>query len=168
MPRINGYIIAGTARIGESFYRLTILERESTVMLNKTTTTLAFAAACLTLAAIPAAQAQYYNQTEAVQPPAMQYEPNVQTQVETNRPQASRGDFGDWSARRNVIESARYDRILESNIGFRHYRMRKECGPITDPQLHAQCLASFQQYEPVMTGSSLPPRRLRHRWEAGY
>lgn len=137
-------------------------------MMSKTTTGLAFAAACLTLAAIPAAQAQYYSQTEAVQPPAMQYEPSVETRVETTRPLASRGDFGDWSARRNVIASRHYDRMLESSIGFRHYRMRKECGPINDPQLHAQCLASFQQYEPVMTGSSLPPRRHRIYRGAGY
>ena len=134
-------------------------------MITKTSTALAFAAACLSLAATSGAQAQYYNQTEAVPPPAMTYE---QTQVQTTAPLASRGDFGDWSARRNVIASARYDRLLETSPGFRHARMRRECGPITDPQLHAQCLASFQQYEPVMTGSSLPPRRLRHRWEAGY
>ena len=134
-------------------------------MITKTSTALAFAAACLSLAATSGAQAQYYSQTKAVPPPPMTYE---QTQVQTTRPLASRGDFGDWSARRNVIASARYDRLLESNIGFRHSRMRRECGPISDPQLHAQCLASFQQYEPVMTGSSLPPRRLRHRWEAGY
>jgi len=24
--------------------------------------------------------------------------------------------------------------------------MRKECGPITDPQLHRQCLDSFARY----------------------
>jgi hypothetical protein len=126
-------------------------------MLSKTTASLAFAAACLTLAAMPATQAQYYTQPQVLPP-----------QVETNGPQASRGDFGDWSARRNVIESQRYDRLLQTSMGFRHARMRRECGPITDQQLRAQCLASFQQYEPVMTGSSLPPRRLRHRWESGY
>jgi len=126
-------------------------------MLSKTTTTLAFAAACLTLAAVPAAQAQYYTEPTTIQP-----------QVETTGPQASRGDFGDWSARRNVIASQRYDRLLQTNMGFRQARMRRECGPINDPQLRSQCLASFQQYEPTMTGSSIPPRRLRHRWEAGY
>ena len=41
-------------------------------------------------------------------------------------------------------------------------RMRKECGPISDPQLRDQCLASFQQFEPVMTGSSTRPWRERH------
>src|SRR5437879_4050032 len=118
-------------------------------MLSKTTTSLAFAAACLTLAAMPAAQAQYYTQPQVLPP-----------QVETNGPQASRGDFGDWSARRNVIESAHYDRLLQTNMGFRQARMRKECGPINDPQLHDQCMASFDQYEPTMVGSSIPPRRI--------
>ncbi len=27
--------------------------------------------------------------------------------------------------------------------------MRKECGPITDPQLHQGCLDSFAQYSPL-------------------
>ena len=111
-------------------------------MMKKTLTSLAFAAGCaLAFGAMPAAHAQYYN-----------------PQVVTNGPQASRGDFGDWSARRNVIESAHYDRLLQTNMGFRQARMRKECGPISDPQLHASCMASFDQYEPTMTGSTIPPR----------
>ena len=113
-------------------------------MMKKTLTSLAFAAGCaLAFGAMPAAHAQYYN-----------------PQVVTNGPQASRGDFGDWSARRNVIESAHYDRLLQTNMGFRQARMRKECGPITDPQLRQDCLASFQQAEPFM-GSSTPRRNLR-------
>src|SRR5579884_1139734 len=127
-------------------------------MMSKTVSTLAFAAASL-LALATAAQAQYYPQPAIEAPP----------QMVTNGPQASRGDFGDWSARRNVIESAHYDRLLETNMAFRHARMRKECGPISDPQLREQCLASFQQYEPTMVGSSMPPRRWRHyRRSAGY
>jgi len=39
--------------------------------------------------------------------------------------------------------------------------MRKECGPIGDPDLNAQCLASFDQYEPTMYGSSIPPARIQ-------
>ena len=114
-------------------------------MMKKTVTSLAFAAGCaLAFGAAPAAHAQYYN-----------------PQVVTNGPQASRGDFGDWSARRNVIESAHYDRLLQISPGFRQARMRKECGRINDPQLHDQCLASFDQYEPVMVGSSIPPTRIR-------
>jgi hypothetical protein len=86
----------------------------------------------------------------------------VPTQLETNGPQASRGDFGDWSARRNVAESAQYEHLLKSNPGFRNARIRKECGPIGDPQLHQQCMASFQQYEPAMYGSSTPPAWRHH------
>jgi hypothetical protein len=110
-------------------------------MMKKTVTSLAFAAGCaLAFGAMPAAHAQYVN-----------------PQVVTNGPQASRGDFGDWSARRNVIESARYDQLLETSWAFRQARMRKECGRINDAQLHDQCMASFDQYEPTMIGSSIPP-----------
>jgi hypothetical protein len=121
-------------------------------MTSKTVTSLAFAAGCvLALGAMPSAQAQYYPQ------PVI----DMGTTVHTNAPQASRGDFGDWSAMRNNIESARYDRLLQTNPGFRQARMRKECGPINDPQLHAQCMASFDQFEPMMVGSSAPPPRFQ-------
>jgi hypothetical protein len=114
----------------------------------KTVISLAFAAACV--AFVPSANAQI-----------------VQNELVTNGPQASRGDFGDWSARRNVIESRHYDRLLQTNLGFRHARMRRECGPIRDLQLRSSCLASFNQYEP-MVGSSIPPRRYRTAPAAGY
>ena len=131
-------------------------------MTSKTITSLAFAAGCvLALGAMPSAQAQYYPQQYYPQRP-------MTTTLEINGPQASRGDFGDWSARRNNIESAHYDRLLQTSPGFRHARMRKECGPIQDAQLRDQCLASFQQYEPTMTGSSMPPRRHRIHRNAGY
>ena len=64
------------------------------------------------------------------------------------------------AARQNVVQSQRYDRMLETNRGFRKARMRKECGPITDQQLRQQCLASFHQDEPY-TGSSSPRRPAR-------
>jgi hypothetical protein len=38
--------------------------------------------------------------------------------------------------------------------------MRRECGPITDQELHQQCLASFQQDTPY-TGSSSPRNSYR-------
>ena len=127
--------------------------------MTKSVMSLAFAAGCiLALGAMPSAQAQYY------QP---QPQPYLGTTVETNGPQASRGDFGDWSARRNVIESARYDRLLQTSMGFRHARMRKECGPISDPQLHSSCMASFDQFEP-MVGSTRAPRTYRTYPGAGY
>ncbi len=130
-------------------------------MMNKTVTSLAFAAGCaLAMASMPSAQAQYY---PAPPPPAA-----APPQLVTNGPQASRGDFGDWSARRNVVESAHYDRLLQTNLAFRQARERKECGPIGDPQMHAQCMASFSQYEPVMVGSSTPPHHYRLRHRRGY
>jgi hypothetical protein len=71
------------------------------------------------------------------------------TEMVTNGPQTNPGDISSsWSARRNVAESEHYDRLLERNPAFRQARERKECGPITDPQLHQQCLDSFAQYEP--------------------
>jgi len=111
------------------------------------TTSLAFAAACLMMVSgVPAALAQ-----TAGGPP----------QLVTNGPQTDAGDVSpSWSAPRNVIESERYDRLLETSGAFREVRMRKECGPITDPQLRAECFASFNQDEPY-AGSSTPPRSYR-------
>lgn len=90
--------------------------------MRKTVTSLALAAGCALALAIPAAQAQ--------------------TRVMTNGPQPTPGDSS-ASAARNNAESAHYDRLLERSPAFRQARMRKECGPITDPQLHQSCIASF-------------------------
>jgi hypothetical protein len=66
------------------------------------------------------------------------------TELITNGPQISPGDnSGEWSAQRNVAESRSYERLLHTNRGFRQARIRKECGPIDDPTLHQQCVASF-------------------------
>jgi hypothetical protein len=59
-----------------------------------------------------------------------------------------------------VTQSQQYDRLLETNRGFRQARMRKECGPITDPQLRQNCFATFNQDEPY-AGSSTPRRNDR-------
>ena len=65
-------------------------------------------------------------------------------EVVTNGPQTNPGDSsGSWSARANVRDSKRYDALVHSNAGFRANRIRKECGPINDRQLHAECVASF-------------------------
>ena len=91
---------------------------------------LAVAAVCLTaIAAAPAARAQMgANGTELI----------------TNGPQADPGDApGARSGMQNVRDSARYESVVRSNPNFRAARERKECGPIGDPQLHADCLASF-------------------------
>lgn len=80
-------------------------------------------------------------------------------QLVTNGPQSTGVErSGDWSARQNVIQSRHYTRMLETSPSFRHARMRKECGPITDAQLHSSCVASFSEYAPsTMTGSSTAP-----------
>jgi hypothetical protein len=73
--------------------------------------------------------------------------PSAGTQLITNGPQVNPGDVSpSWSPQRNVAESEQYDRLLKTNPAFRQARMRKECGPITDPQLHHQCLESFARY----------------------
>lgn len=106
-------------------------------MFSKTATGLALAAACVLGIAIA--------QPAQAQPP----------EVVTNGPQTNPGDVQGWSARQNVIQSQRYDRMVATNPAFRASRMKKECGPINDPQLHAQCIASFRQYE----GAGTPQRR---------
>jgi len=47
------------------------------------------------------------------------------------------------SAQQNVKESEQYERALCGNAAFLAKRIKQECDPITDPQLHESCLASF-------------------------
>jgi hypothetical protein len=62
----------------------------------------------------------------------------------TNGPQINPGDrSGSWSAQHNVRDSQRYEGLVQTNPSFRANRMRKECGPIDDRELHASCVASF-------------------------
>lgn len=46
-------------------------------------------------------------------------------------------------AQQNVRESQQYESLVCSNPAFRAKRVAQECGPITDPQLHQSCVASF-------------------------
>ena len=96
----------------------------------KIMTSLALSAAFLTaIATMPAARGQM-GTSGAV--------------VVTNGPQVDPGDTsGSWSARRNVRDSERYEAVVHANGSFRANRISKECGPINDPQLHANCVASF-------------------------
>ena len=96
----------------------------------KIMTSLAFSAAFLTtIATMPAARAQM-STSGAV--------------VVTNGPQIDPGDRpGAWSAQQNVRDSKRYEAVVHANSSFRANRIDKECGPIDDPQLHANCVASF-------------------------
>ena len=125
-------------------------------MMLKAVACLAFAASCFTAIATMPVHAQMagtYSSTPGDNGP------------QSYSAQANQGDMPQSSsARRNVIESKHYDRSLETNRKFRQARMRKECGPITDPELRQSCLASFGQDEPYM-GSSTPRRS--HRSESG-
>jgi len=100
-------------------------------MIMNAAVTLATAAVCLaTIATTSVAYAQTTRPTVVVKHP----------------PIASQGDVSDsWSARQNVIESKQYEQALRTNPAFRQARMRKECGSITDPELHQSCLGSFDR-----------------------
>jgi hypothetical protein len=104
-------------------------------------TGLVFSAAFLTaIATMPTARAEM-NATGA--------------EVVTNGPQANpAGSSGSWSARQNVRDSQRYEAVVHSNSGYRASRVKKECGPINDPQLHASCVASFSQRSSTPNRSS--------------
>ena len=140
-------------------------------MITKSAARLAFVAICLTaIATLSAAHAQmgywpppgpYGPRLSPYGPPPGAYGPAPGTyapqsryvpspagpQVITNGPQTGPGDVSpSWSPQRNVAESAQYERLLKESPAFRQARMRKECGPITDPQLHRQCLDSFARY----------------------
>ena len=93
--------------------------------------TLATTAVCLAaIAAAPAAHAQAQRHTVTVK----------------HAPIANPGDVSEsWSAQQNVLESKQYEQLLGTNPAFRQARIKKECGPITDPQLHQGCVASFEQ-----------------------
>lgn len=68
-----------------------------------------------------------------------------ETKVISNGPQANPSErSGARSVRQNVRDSQRYEALMHSNAGFRAGRLKKECGPISDPQLHASCVASFE------------------------
>lgn len=49
----------------------------------------------------------------------------------------------DPGAAANVRQSQTYEQVLQGNSSFRAKRMQQECGPVTDPELHASCVASF-------------------------
>jgi hypothetical protein len=61
----------------------------------------------------------------------------AQAPMPTNDPQAMA----------NVRAAKDYNAVMRSNSAFRQKRMQLECGPITDPQLHASCMATFQAYK---------------------
>jgi hypothetical protein len=86
-------------------------------------------------AAIPAAQAQMMVPV----PPG-----GLNVYRYSDAPKADPGDNpANWSARQNVADSDRYERLLRTNPAFRAARIRKECGGFSDPQAYQQCVATF-------------------------
>jgi hypothetical protein len=63
----------------------------------------------------------------------------------------------DPGAQQNVKQSEQYERALCGNKAFREKRIKQECGPITDQQLHESCVASFG------CGDTGPQRRRSNR-----
>ena len=48
------------------------------------------------------------------------------------------------SAEQNVRASKQYESLLCTNPAFRAKRIAQECGPVSDPELHQSCVASFE------------------------
>jgi hypothetical protein len=68
----------------------------------------------------------------------------IGAEVIANGPQANPGDRTDASgAAYNLRDSERYEATVRSSAEFRVTRERKECGPIDDARMHAECLATF-------------------------
>ena len=61
------------------------------------------------------------------------------------------------SAESNVRESQQYERLLCTNPSFRAKRIAQECGPVTDRQMHDNCVASFQCGGPPSRRSNRAP-----------
>ena len=47
------------------------------------------------------------------------------------------------TADQNVRASRQYESLVCSNPAFRAKRIAQECGPVSDPELHQSCVASF-------------------------
>lgn len=60
------------------------------------------------------------------------------------------------AAEQNVIQSRHYSQVLRTSPAFRDKRIQQECGPISDPRLRAQCVASFPR------GGAAPAPMRRH------
>jgi hypothetical protein len=63
----------------------------------------------------------------------------------------------DESAEQNVRASRQYESALCSNPAFRAKRIAQECGPVSDPELHRSCVASFECGPPKRGSQKAPP-----------
>jgi hypothetical protein len=70
--------------------------------------------------------------------------PLERVDIYSGMPLADPGDDpANWSARQNVVDSDRYERLVRTNPAFRAARIRKECGSINELDLYEQCVATF-------------------------
>lgn len=113
-------------------------------MLNKKLAGLLTATAFVALVGIlPAAQAQTIAAPgPRVMAPMPAPQPPDEVDFYSDTPKADPGD-SNWSARQNVADSDRYESLVHTNPSFRAARIQKECGSISEPGLHQQCVASF-------------------------
>jgi len=121
-------------------------------MLRKNLAGLTAAVAVMALAgAIPAARAQMMAPmpppVAGPMPPAAVVPlqgPPEEVEFYSDSPKVEPGDNpANWSARENVIESQRYERLVHTDPAFRAARIRKECGGYSDPAAFQQCAESF-------------------------
>ena len=104
-------------------------------MLNKKLASLMAATAFVALVgAMPAVHAQVM---APMQPPPSRVD------VYSNAPKADPGD-SNWSAKQNVVDSDRYEKLVHTSPAFRAARIQKECGSINEADLHQQCVDSFK------------------------
>ena len=54
-------------------------------------------------------------------------------------------------------QSQQYERLLCTNATFRNKRIAQECGPVSDPQMHENCVASFQCGAQQRRSNKAPP-----------
>jgi hypothetical protein len=74
-----------------------------------------------------------------------QSEPN-RAELITNGPQINPDDrSGARAAAQNVRDSQNYEGAVHANPNYRAVREQKECGPIDDAKMHAECLATFNK-----------------------
>jgi hypothetical protein len=98
---------------------------------------LAAAAFVAVLAVAPVARAQVMAPMQAPAPDRVE--------LYADAPKVDPGDDpANWSARRNVVDSERYEQLLRTNPAFLQARLRKECGSINEPDLYQQCAATFR------------------------
>ena len=72
--------------------------------------------------------------------------PPARVDIYTDAPKVEPGDNpANWSARQNVVDSERYERLVHTSPAFRAARIQQECGPINELALYQQCVDSFNR-----------------------